>query len=239
MDKTNTMALNRDDHEKLLPECVKSEPRVCPRDECGSNYVKFKYFNNFKTRRYNQPRYLCLNCDKLFTRGGKLRHAYKVKSKVIAEGKKIVRTTSIRQSRQSRKDVGTSSSSKGQGKRVACGKNAVESLSPSLHDHNVDINDADDVKDYNDEDGSFDEKDESEIQSFQDGSLHQIHGSFGGEDDKPPHGEEDEKPRDEEEDLQTYIKAAVNCEKRVPSTLHLPWMYAQNHDGNGWNTDSS
>lgn len=63
---------------------------------CGSMDIKFRYFNN---KKQSQARYLCRNCHKTFTRGGKLRSGtmklvnsvqptprdYNVKSPIIGE----------------------------------------------------------------------------------------------------------------------------------------------------------
>lgn len=58
---------HRTKHFAKEPEVYASQVKTCPR--CFSVNVKFKYLNN---KKLNQPRYLCLSCNNLFTHGGKV-----------------------------------------------------------------------------------------------------------------------------------------------------------------------
>jgi hypothetical protein len=56
--------------------------KTCPRPACRSTDVKWRYYNNAKA---SQPRYQCLECDKCFTYGGKVRLSHEEKRRAASK----------------------------------------------------------------------------------------------------------------------------------------------------------
>jgi len=71
------LSRHRPNLEKHILNHLKHLPRVFSREECCSRNVELRYFNNKEKVGYVQPRFLCNDCKKLFTLGGKLRNGNK------------------------------------------------------------------------------------------------------------------------------------------------------------------